>query len=183
MTIHALNGRAPRQTPAVLKSPARRPGRARSRRRLPKADTVFFWTATLLPWALAVLLLAVSMPHLASGFMTITGCGAMAGWLLAIAIDSAQVVAKLSLTLTRKYEIGAAAKWTSAGIIGSTSLMSMALNILAFLAGATDETGRVLAWTAGVLLPALVLALSFVGSSFALSRSKPASNRTAGGKK
>ena len=67
----------------------------RKRRKLPKADKVLFLSATAAPWGLAILLLAVSMPHLATGFQEICHCGALAGWLLAIAIDSAQVVAKL----------------------------------------------------------------------------------------
>ena len=115
----------------------------------------------MVPWGLAVLLLAVSMPHLASGFMTITHCGALAGWLLAVAIDSAQVTAKLQLTLSKQYALSSAAKSTSTAIIAGTSLMSMALNVLAFLGGANDATGTVLAWVAGVMLPLLVLALSY----------------------
>src|SRR5205823_4873079 len=119
------------------------------------------------------LLLAVSMPHLARGFMTICRCGPLAGWLLAVAIDSAQVVAKLQLTMMKQYATTTAAKWTSAGIIAGTSLMSMALNVLAFLAGTTDRTGTVLAVVAGVMLPVLILALSYSGASFVLAKRKP----------
>jgi len=129
-----------------------------------------YWSAAVAPWGLAILLLAVSMPHLASGFKTITACGPLAGWLLAVAIDSAQVVAKLQMTMTKRYVVGTPAKTTSVGIVAGTALMSMALNVLAFLTGATDRTGTVLAWVAGVMIPALILALSYTGSAFMLAK-------------
>jgi hypothetical protein len=142
----------------------------RGRKLLPKADVVLYWTSTSAPWGLAILLLAVSMPHLASGFQSITHCGPLAAWLLALAIDSAQVVAKLQMTMTKRYVIGTPAKYTSGGIVAGTALMSMALNVLAFLSGATDRTGMVLAWVAGVMLPLLILALSYTGSAFMLAK-------------
>lgn len=45
-------------------------------------------------------------------------------------------------------------------------MMPMSLDIIAFLAGATDRMGSVLAWTTGVMLPMLVPALA---STIALS--------------
>ncbi len=166
MTNTTLNG-----TPTNrLMTNATRPKTARRTSRWPKADKVMYWSATAAPWGLAILLLAVSMPHLSIGFMTICRCGPLAGWLLAVAIDSAQVVAKLQLTMAKERAITDSAKWTSAGIIAATSLMSMAPNVLAFLAGATDHTGTVLAWVAGIMLPSLILALSYTGSCFALAK-------------
>jgi hypothetical protein len=172
MTDTMLNGAVGRGTAA--KTAIRSGPQAHRRRRLPKADRVLHWSAAVAPWALAVLLLAVSMPHLASGFQGITRCGPLAGWLLAVAIDSAQVVAKLQLTVTKQYSTTTAARWTSAAVVAGTSLMSMALNVLAFLAGATDRTGTALAWATGIMLPALVLALSYTGSSYALAKVKRA---------
>lgn len=171
MQTTTTNGRATKGTPAPqIKGQPRKPRSTRLGWRLPKADRVMFLTAAAAPWGLAILLLAVSTPHLASGFTTITRCGPLAGWLLAIAIDTAQVVAKLQMTVAKRYTVRPQALWTSAGIVGGTALMSMALNVLAFLAGATDRTGTVLAWVAGVMLPALVLALSYTGSSFLLAK-------------
>ncbi len=168
MTNTTLNG-----TPAIrlMTNPAR-PKSSRGRSRWPKADRVLYWSAAMAPWWLAILLLAVSMPHLASGFQSICQCGALAGWLLAIAIDTAQVVAKLQLTMTKQHTVTDATKWTSTAIIAGTSLMSMALNVLAFLAGATTTTGTVLAVVTGIMLPLLVLALSFTGSAFMLAKRK-----------
>ena len=164
---HRLNGQL------LSKSTGRKAEKQPTKKRTRwDADKVLYWSATAAPWGLAILLLMVSMPHLASGFQTICHCGALAGWLLAVAIDSAQVVAKLQLTMAKRYTATPAVQWTSAGIIGGTTLMSMSLNVLAFLAGATDTTGLVLAWIAGVMLPLLILALSYTGSAFALAKVK-----------
>ena len=144
-TNHRLNGQVqPKNTQQTTGS---QPSKKRLRW---NADKVLYWSATGAPWGLAILLLMVSMPHLACGFQTICHCGALAGWLLAVAIDSAQVVAKLQLTMAKRYTASPAVQWTSAGIIAGTTMMSMSLNVLAFLAGATDTTGTVLAWVAGV---------------------------------
>jgi hypothetical protein len=169
MTNTILNGSCGDRTAPVTSSPGSK-GRVQRRWRLPKADRVLYWSAAMAPWGLAILLLAVSMPHLANGFMTICRCGPLAGWLLAVAIDTAQVVAKLQLTVAKQHAITTAAKWTSTGIVAATALMSMALNVLAFLAGATTRTGTVLAVVTGILLPLLVLALSYTGSAFALAK-------------
>lgn len=167
---HRLNGQTSNATTTVQRGEAAK--KPKAKKRMPKADRVLYWSATTLPWLLAILLLAVSMPHLASGFQRICHCGAVSGWLLAVAIDSAQVVAKLQLTMLRQYTTCPYARWTSAGIVAGTSLMSMALNVLAFLQGASNSTGVVLAVTAGVMLPLLILALSYTGSSFMLAKVK-----------
>ena len=186
MTHATMNGSLAHRTtpiPTDTGAPARIGRRSQQRLRLPRADKILYWSAAIAPWALAVLLLAVSMPHLADGFQSITRCGPLAGWLLAVAIDSAQVVAKLQMTVTKQYTTTSAAKWTSAAVVAGTSLMSMALNVLAFLAGATDRTGTMLAWATGIMLPALVLALSYTGSSFALAKAKRPSKQKGRGTK
>ena len=73
---------------------------------------MFFPTAALAPWACALLRLGVSTRHLAGGLLSITGCGVLAGWLLAVTIDAPQVVSEVQLTLTRRHGIGASARWT-----------------------------------------------------------------------
>ncbi|HET6574109.1 MAG TPA: hypothetical protein VFG68_10935 [Fimbriiglobus sp.] len=162
---HRLNGQLlPQTTRSKAKS---KPTKTKPRW---NADRVLYWSATAAPWGLAILLLMVSMPHLAGGFQTVCHCGPLAGWLLAVAIDTAQVVAKLQTTLAKRYTTTPSVRWTSTGIIAGTILMSMALNVMAFLAGARTVTGTVLAWVAGVMLPLLVLALSYTGSAFALAK-------------
>lgn len=166
MTNATLNGSAHNRLLPNTTSPKKSKGQSRWL----KADKVLYWSAAVAPWWLAILLLGVSMPHLANGFMTICHCGPLAGWLLAVAIDTAQVVAKLQLTMAKQHAITPAAKRTSAGIVAGTALMSMALNVLAFLSGATTLTGTILAVVAGIMLPLLILALSYTGSAFALAK-------------
>lgn len=171
MTQAVLNGRPASPTPSVPQASGNRKGL--NRRRMPRADTVLYLASAIAPWWLAILLLGVSMPHLADGFQRICHCGPLAGWLLAVAIDSAQIVSKLQLTVSGRYMLTNSTRWTSAAIIGATSLLSMSLNVLAFLQGAADGTGVVLAWVAGILLPLLILALSVTGSTFALAKTRP----------
>ncbi len=168
-TTQRFNGQA---HGPVTGSAGQRGGKRQAKRWMPRPDRALYLAAAICPWGLAILLLMVSLPHIASGFQTITGSGPLAGWLLALAIDCGQVASKIQLTMSKQYAVTNAAKWTAAGIIAATSLMSMALNVLAFLAGATDRTGTVLAWTAGILLPLLVLSLSYTGSAFALAKTR-----------
>lgn len=175
MTNSTLNGTFHQRTTTTEHPKSTVTGRrASNRTRLPKADRVLFLAAAAAPWGLAILLLAVSTPHLASGFQTICNCGPLAGWLLAVAIDAAQVTAKLQMTVMKQYATTEAARWTAVGIVCGTSLMSMSLNVLAFLAGVTDKTGTILAWSMGIMLPLLTLALSYTGSCFALAKAKRA---------
>jgi hypothetical protein len=125
--------------------------------------------ATWTPWALAALLLAVSTPHLHAGFCRITGCSEVNGWLLAVAIDLAQVAAKMQLTLSRYLVVGLWPRRTNLGIVAATAACSAALNILAFCRYADGPLGQVLAVTMGLLLPVLILSLSYSGASFALA--------------
>lgn len=175
--MHTTNGRLPVAPTGGKPRAVRRTGRKRGRVRLPNAERALYGCAAVAPWGLAILLLAVSMPHLAAGFQAVTKCGPLAGWLLAVAIDSAQVFAKLQQTVAQRYDVRTPAKWTAAGIVAGTALMSMALNVMAFLAGTTDRTGTVLAWAAGVMIPLLVLALSYTGSCFALAKVVKLANR------
>jgi len=162
--------RAPRRAKAEPKTkPPRKP---RTARQALRASGMLRWAATAGPCGLAVLLLGVSMPHLADGFQGVTGCGPLAGWLLAVAVDAAQVVAKLQLTLAHHEGCDKPEPWqgVAMGIVGTTCLLSCAMNVLAFLSGATTFGGQVLAVTVGILLPLLILALSYTGSCFALRR-------------
>lgn len=135
-------------------------------------NRTLFLTAAITPWALAFLLLGVSMPHLASGFQSICKCGVVSGWLLAIAIDLAQVAAKLQLTIGQQYTISESARKTSLGIVATTATMSAILNVLAFLEGSDTLTGKMLAVAMGVMLPALIIALSYVGSCFVITKKR-----------
>lgn len=161
----------PLRTPA--KAPASQPSRrspATTAARLPVPVARLVRLATAVPWLLAALLLAVSTPHLHAGFVRITGCSEINGWLLAVAIDLAQVAAKMQLTLSRFLAVGSWPRRTNLGIVLATAGTSAALNVLAFTQHADGQLGQVLAVTMGLLLPVLILSLSYSGASFALAR-------------
>lgn len=168
--MFTLNGTAER-----FASKAKKSSKAKSKpRRALKASGILRWVATAGPCGLAVLLLGVSMPHLADGFQSVTCCGPLAGWLLAIAVDAAQVIAKLQLTVAAHLDKHSKAwepwQYVSAGIVGVTCLVSCVMNTIAFAGGASGIGGTVLAWFVGILLPLLILALSYTGSCFALRK-------------
>lgn len=168
-----VNGSVRDIFPATSKRPVSKRTRKPAPRRI-KVNKILRTLATLGPCGLGMLLLGVSMPHLADGFQSVTSCGPLAGWLLAIAVDAAQVVAKLQLTVVAHVD-GHASKWqpwqyVGAGIVGVTCLLSCCMNVMAFAAGAHGMGAQILAWTVGILLPFLILALSYTGSCFALRK-------------
>jgi hypothetical protein len=164
-----LTPKMPRKQRGEKAGKARKP---RTRRAALRAAGFLRWTAVAGPCGLAVLLLGVSMPHLAEGFQHTTHCGPLAGWLLAVAIDAAQVIAKLQLTLAAHEEHKARdhANAVSLGIVVSTCLLSIGMNTLAFVSGAQTPVGKLLGGIVGVLLPVLILALSYTASCFALRK-------------
>jgi hypothetical protein len=139
-------------------------------------EALLLATARYAPWALAVLFLAVSMPHLSTGFQRITGCSIITGWLMAVAIDCAQVTSKLQLTLAGRLEVRGAAKRTALAIILATTGLSMTLNVLGSSAHVEEvgggRIGVTLAWVAGILLPLLILGLSYSGSAYCLAKER-----------
>lgn len=156
----------------AVKGRAKNVKRTRTRRQALRAAGALRWVATAGPCGLAVLLLGVSMPHLADGFQHTTHCGSLAGWFLAVAIDAAQVVAKLQLTVAAHegHKVSDHADTVALGIVVSTGLLSCAMNVMAFVSDADTMAGKLLGATVGVMLPLLILALSYTASCFALRR-------------
>jgi hypothetical protein len=149
-------------------------------------ESLLLATARYAPWTLAVLFLAVSMPHLSSGFQSITGCSVITGWLMAVAIDCAQVTSKLQLTLAGKLDVGSSAKRTALAIILASTGLSMTLNVLGFSAHVEEvgggRIGVTLAWVAGILLPLLILGLSYSGSAYCLAKEQIVARTSVGQK-
>jgi len=119
-------------------------------------------------FALAILLLCVSMPHLATGVQKITSASLATAWLMAIVFDLSQVVCEVAVLLIPllglKHDVRPACK----AVIVSCTLMSIVLNIDAFLEHAVDWKGYILATIWGLLLPLGVLTLFYIGSAFVL---------------
>lgn len=164
-----LNGDA---TPKTARKPNTKARKPRTTRQALRVAGYLRWAAVTGPCGLAVLLLGVSMPHLAEGFQAVTQCGTVAGWLLAVAIDAAQVVAKLQLTVSahEDHKSRDHADVVALGIVVSTGLLSCAMNVLAFVTHANSLAGVVLGSVVGVMLPLLILALSYTASAFALRK-------------
>ena len=117
--------------------------------------------------ALSVVVLGISMPHLASGVSKITACEFYTAIFMAVVFDLSQVAAEFSVLVMPLLGIASRRNHlVCAFIIAACTLVSMTLNIRAFLEHVTTpfETAMAFAW--GGLLPILVLLLVFVASSF-----------------
>ena len=162
MTQAQMNGRLLNNVPfGTLKTSSPR-NQSRKRKLLPKADAVLYRRSIADRGASP----SCSSPSRCRTWLPASrGSPTVALWPAGCLplIDTAQVVAKLQLTMTKRYSSGHRPN-DGEGDRAGTALMSMALNVLAFLSGATDRTGTVLAWVAGVMLPLLILALSYTGS-------------------
>ena len=118
---------------------------------------------------LAVLLLCVSLPHLVEGIQRITQSGSTSAWFLAIVFDLAQVVCEVALLLIPILEIKRPIHPACKGVIIACTLLSMTLNIDAFLQHAEGIKDITLATIFGAALPIGVLVLFYIGSAFLLS--------------
>lgn len=108
--------------------------------------------------ALSVVVLGVSMPHLASGVSRITACEFYTAIFMAVVFDLSQVVAEGSVLVMPLLGIASRGHHlVCAFIIAACTLVSMTLNVRAFLEHVTTpfETAMAFAW--GGLLPILVL--------------------------
>ena len=120
-------------------------------------------------FVLAILLLCVSMPHLASGIERITQSSSTTAWLMATVFDLSQVVCKIGLLFIPVLGIKEPrVRKACIGVILSCTAMSITLNIDAFLEHATTIKAYALAVVFGALLPLGVLTLFYIGSAFVL---------------
>lgn len=117
--------------------------------------------------ALSVVVLGISMPHLASGVSRITACELYTAIFMAVVFDLSQVAAEFAVLVmpllgiaSRRHHL------VCAIIIAACTLVSMTLNVRAFLEHVTTPWEAALAIAWGGLLPILVLLLVFVASSF-----------------
>lgn len=124
-------------------------------------------------FTLAILLLCVSMPHLASGVQKITSANWATAWLMASVFDLAQVVCEVAVLLIPLLGLKNDVRPACKAVIVSCTLMSIVLNIDAFLEHSVDWKGYILATIWGILLPLGVLTLFYIGSAFVLHEREP----------
>jgi len=157
----------PRPSPAALR--LRRPPPNHRHEPTPRVARFLSWVQAATLYLLAIMLLSVSLPHLADGIEQITQGTKTEVWMMAIVFDLAQVVCEIALLLLPYLSMhNSRVHKASLGVIITCTLMSMVLNIDAFLKHATTPKEVALAVAWGVMLPAGVLTLFYVGSAFVL---------------
>lgn len=118
-------------------------------------------------FALAITILAISMPHLKDGAVRICHCTDTTGWLIAIVFDLSQILAEVCMLAAATAPAMTGIQRPCKTIIACSSAVSIALNVDAFLLASEGTTKAIIsAWIAGVLLPLGVLAFCYVGSRF-----------------
>ena len=117
---------------------------------------------------LAIMLLMVSLPHLAAGIRRITGSSVFTAWLMAIVFDLSMVVCEVALILVPLLGLSRRVAPVCKTVVIIGSLMSMVLNVDEVLQPATSPKGHIRAVVWGCLLPLGVIALSYIGSAFIL---------------
>jgi hypothetical protein len=113
--------------------------------------------------AVAGILLALSLSHLAAGIALVTGAGPFDGWLMAIGIDLGFIALELAVLAAPADKRGAVARYAAPAII-ATLAISAAMNGFAFEAHA-DGLLIYPAAALGLAIPALIYALTKVAAT------------------
>lgn len=116
---------------------------------------------------LSVVVLGISMPHLADGVSKITDCTWLTAMFMACVFDLSQIAAEFTGIVMPIVGIdNPYMKRACVFILVSCTLVSMTMNIRAFLANVHTPFEMVMAFVWGILLPILVLLLCFIASEF-----------------
>ncbi|MEP9350554.1 hypothetical protein [Xanthobacter sp. KR7-225] len=152
-------------TPLKIRQAARkaRPAAARPTARLRRQHGAAAGTA-----AVTLVLVALSLSHLAHGIGLVTGAGAWERWAMAIGIDLGFVALEMSqLCAATEAVRRSVARYAAPAIVGTLAI-SAGLNALAFAAAAPAGTLAVYAAAGlGIVVPAMIYALSRI--TFALA--------------
>ncbi len=120
--------------------------------------------------SLSVVVLGISMPHLADGVSTITDCGWMTALFMACVFDLSQIAAEFtSLVIPLIGLESVRLKRACVFIMVSCTLVSMTMNVRAFLAHVETPFEVAMACVWGILLPILVLLLCYIAGEFLMS--------------
>jgi hypothetical protein len=136
-----------------------KPQQAKAPRTAPDRGVHFAAAGVL---AVALVLLGLSLSHLAAGIALVTGAGASDGWLMAIGIDLGFVALELAMLVAPDEKRAAVATYAAPAIVG-TLAVSAAMNGLAFAAHA-DGLLIYPAAALGLAIPALIYALTRVAA-------------------
>ncbi len=155
-------------TPLKIRSPrptARKPASAPSR---PSAKLRRQHVAAAATAAVTLVLVTLSLSHLAHGIGLVTGAGTWERWAMAAGIDLGFVALEMSqLCASTEAVRRAVARYAAPAILGTLAI-SAALNALAFAAAAQPGSPAMYAAAGlGIVIPALIYALSRI--TFALA--------------
>ena len=117
-----------------------------------------------------LVILGVSLEHLAHGIATVTKSAAWAAWSLSVAIDVGMVASEITLILLAKMPDLGVEKYAKRYVI-ATIVVSMALNTLGFWPADPTPVATALAVVLGCGIPAGVYHLTRVAGKVWLARS------------
>lgn len=119
--------------------------------------------------AVAFILTALSLTHLAHGIAIVTAAPAWEAWAMAIGIDLGFIGLELATicaaTDSVRKQIGKFARPAILGTLTASALM----NAFAFATGGTDVASKVVAVCLGIAVPALIYALMRIGAAMWLN--------------
>lgn len=135
------------------------------------SDLAVATAMSLACFALGAVILAVSMPHLKQGAVRICRCSEWTGWLIAVVFDLSQILAEVAALVGPAMAVEVKVRRVARAVILCSTLVSMSLNVDAFIADAEPGIKSLVSGSiAGVLLPLGVLAFCYMGSTFWLAR-------------
>lgn len=116
-------------------------------------------------WAVALVLVGLSLSHLARGVHLITGAGPIESWAMAIGVDLGLIAAEVAILCAPNAKASRDVRlWAGMLIIG-TSVVSSVLNAVAFVSVAPDNALvlQIGAATLGACIPGAIYALTRLG--------------------
>jgi hypothetical protein len=140
---------------ATKKKPSRKPTKKKAFWTLPRGCAAAILLVNLV-------LIGLSLSHLAEGVQLVTRCDGGPAWAMAIGIDLAFVVLKIALLLTPEELRAAVSKYASPAIQGTLALSAI-MNALAFASHATgtlELPGLAPSLALPMLYPAMVLGVA-----------------------
>lgn len=116
-------------------------------------------------WSVALVLVGLSLSHLAYGVHLITGANTAESWSMAVGVDLGLIAAEVAILCAPNAKASReVARWAG-GLIVGTSLLSAILNAVAFVSAAPSDSPYVQAAAAvlGACIPAAIFALTKLG--------------------
>lgn len=158
----------------ILDMPVRKTPKPKVSKTRKKAPS--FWTLTrgsaIAIGLVTLVLIGLSLSHLAEGVQLVTGCDHWSAWAMAVGIDLAFVALEVALLLSPEELRPSVATYASPAIKG-TQILSALMNALAFASHATGTLklpGLTPDFALPMIYPAVVLGIAIPMLIFALTK-------------